>query len=240
MPVLAQSTSDLKQRELKDKAHQLVRKGKLEAALAIYHQLAYDNPKDAGLRLHQAELCVKLERPSAAVSSYLAAAQLFSQAGYQARAKAAVGCGLRIAPNDPGLLKELRALNREPSNARTDPPAKVAAEAKTDPPKKTTAAKLQLVPWTQPLEADEVRAREVTQKKPEPRTHTSSLRLVPVAENLFDEESVTEPYFPLPDWLDDEAPSAPRPPLRPAVDQHFPQRVTVSERSPRKLGGSKR
>jgi hypothetical protein len=234
VPVLAQSVSDLKQRELKDKAHKLMLKGKFNAALAVYDTLVHDHPKDAALRLHHAELCQKVERPQAAVTSYLSAARLFSEAGYVARAKAAVGCGLRIAPHDQGLLKELRLLNSDPGS-----------KVKTDPPQKVESPKLALVPWTQPIEAEQVRAREVAEKKPEPSHRTSNLRLVPVADNLFDDEAVTEPYFPLPDWLEDteaeadeaDEPLAPqqsraRPPLRPGVDDHFPKRTTVSQRGP--------
>lgn len=224
MPVLAQAVSDLKQRELKDKAHTLMSKGKLAPALAIYETLVHDYPKDAAMRLHHAELCQKLSRPQAAVTSYLSAARLFSEAGYVARAKAAIGCGLRIAPHDLGLIKELKLLNSDPGS-----------QVKTDPPKKVELA---LVPWTQPIDEEQVRARDVTEKKPEPSHKTSNLRLVPVADNLFDDECVTEPYFPLPDWLDDEAgdeplvQQKPRPPLKPGVDNHWPKRTTVSQRGP--------
>jgi hypothetical protein len=226
VPVLAQSVSDLKQRELKDKAHTLMRKGKLNAALGIYETLVHDYPKDAALRLHHAELCQKVTRPQAAVQSYLSAARLFSEAGYVARAKAALGCGLRIAPHDSGLLKELKLLNSDPGS-----------QVKTDPPKKVEAPKLALVPWTQPIDEQEVRAAAEAEKK----SHkTSNLRLVPVAENLFDEEAVTEPYFPLPDWLEDTdaaddeplVDQKPRPPLRPDLNQHYPKRTTVSQRGP--------
>ncbi len=223
MPVLAQSTQDLRQRELKDRAHQLMRKGKFDAALVIYQTLIHDHPKDGALRLHHAELCQKLSRPQAAVGSYLAAAQLFAQAGYVARAKAAVGCGLRISPKHSGLLDELASLNPKPVEK---PPPPVA----TAPVPKLTVA------WTQPLDAKAVAERaEVTAKKPEPRrAGTSHLRLVPVPEDFSD--CVTEPYFPLPDWLDDDDDeplvSGPRPPLRPGLDEHFPKRVTVSQRGP--------
>ncbi len=218
MPVLAQTTSDFRQRELKDRAHRLTLKGKLNDALEVYQQLISAAPKDATLRLHHADLCLKLERPQAAVASYLAAAQLFSQAGHVARAKAAVGCGLRISPKDEGLMKALRALNPLPP-----------AVPKTPTPKLTVA-------WTQPVEAEAVRERvEVTEKTPEPRrAATSHLRLVPVAESIFDDEDcVTEPYIPLFDWLEAEEqdePLAPRPPFPPGPDQHLPMKVTVSQR----------
>jgi len=225
---LAQSVNDLKQRELKDKAHTLMVKGKLAPALTIYETLVHDYPKDASMRLHHAELCQKLSRPQAAVTSYLSAARLFSEAGYAARAKAALGCGLRIAPHDAGLIKELKLLNSDPGS-----------QLKTDPPKKVESPKLALVPWTQPIEEEQVRAREVAEPPLSPSHKTSNLRLVPVADNLFDDECVTEPYFPLPDWLDDTdaadeplVQQKPRPPLKPGVDNHWPKRTTVSQRAP--------
>jgi hypothetical protein len=110
------------ERLLKDKAHLLVRKGKLEAATEIYLVLISQNCKDPALRLRHAELCDKLNRHDKAVASYLVAAHLLVKDGHKAKAKAAVTCGLRIKPGDTGLLRAMRELSEPPKLALVPPP----------------------------------------------------------------------------------------------------------------------
>lgn len=102
------------ERALKDRAHQLMRKGKLEAAADVYVQLIAKNNKDASLRLHHAELCDRLNRKERAIASYIVAAHLLAASGHTARARAALGCGLRISPTDTGLRRALRELTPPP------------------------------------------------------------------------------------------------------------------------------
>jgi len=97
-------------RALKDRAHLLMRKGKLEAAAEVYVDLISRNNKDPALRLHHAELCDRLNRKDRAVASYQVAAHLLVRSGHEARARAALNAGLRIAPKDPGLRRALRDL----------------------------------------------------------------------------------------------------------------------------------
>ncbi len=99
------------ERDLKDKAHVLVRKGKLEAAAEVYLQLIAQNNKDPALRLHHAELCEKLNRKDRAVASYQVAAHLLVGSGHTARARAALNAGLRINPEDAGLRRAMRELS---------------------------------------------------------------------------------------------------------------------------------
>ena len=99
------------ERALKDRAHELMRKGKLEAAADVYATLIARNNKDAALRLHHAELCDRLNRKDRAVASYLVAAHLLVTTGHTARSRAALNAGLRIAPQDPGLRRALRELS---------------------------------------------------------------------------------------------------------------------------------
>jgi hypothetical protein len=102
------------ERALKDRAHLLVRKGKLEAAADVYLQLISQNNKCPALRLHHAELCDKLNRKDRAVASYLVAAHLLVTTGHTARSRAALNAGLRISPQDPGLRRALRELSPPP------------------------------------------------------------------------------------------------------------------------------
>ena len=110
------------ERVLKDRAHQLMRKGKLEAAAEVYLQLIAQNNKDAALRLHHAELCDRLNRKDRAVASYQVAAHLLAGSGHVARARAAINSGLRISPADSGLRRALRELSPPPKLALVPPP----------------------------------------------------------------------------------------------------------------------
>jgi hypothetical protein len=97
-------------RDLKDRAHALILKGKLEAAADIYLLLIARNNKDADLRFHHAVVCEKLQRKDRAVASYLVAAHLHVGTGHVAKARAALSAGLRVSPRDPGLTKAMRQL----------------------------------------------------------------------------------------------------------------------------------
>lgn len=115
-------TSAGDERALKDRAHLLMRKGKLEAAADVYAELIARNNKDPSLRLHHAELCDRLNRKDRAVASYQVAAHLLAGSGHVARARAALSCGLRISPADPGLRRALRELTPPPKLALVSRP----------------------------------------------------------------------------------------------------------------------
>lgn len=103
-----------------------MRKGKLEAAADVYVQLIAKNNKDPSLRLHHAELCDRLNRKERAIASYIVAAHLLAAGGHMARARAALGCGLRISPTDTGLRRALRELTPPPKLTLVKAPPPVA------------------------------------------------------------------------------------------------------------------
>lgn len=107
------SEKPLNVRELKERAHNLLRKGKIEQACEAYRRLIAEDRKDPTLRMRHAELCVKLGRPDAAIASYRVAADLLNRAGYAARARAALHVALQLDPNDAGLLQALYELVRD-------------------------------------------------------------------------------------------------------------------------------
>jgi hypothetical protein len=117
--------SPLDERKLKDRAHVLVREGRLAAAVEVYLKLIAENRQDSGLRLRHAELCTRLKRIDPAVASYRVAAHLLVNAGHHAKAHAALNCAMRLAPGDMGLrraLKELHALQEPPPLPLPAPP----------------------------------------------------------------------------------------------------------------------
>lgn len=126
MAATAPAPFNAEERALKDRAHQLMRKGKLEAAADVYVQLIARNNKDPALRLHHAELCDRLGRKERAIASYIVAAHLLAASGHTARARAALGCGLRISPTDTGLRRALRELSPPPKLTLVPLPPPVA------------------------------------------------------------------------------------------------------------------
>lgn len=154
----------LSDRDLKDRAHALIRQGKLASAAEVYLELITQNSQDASLRLHHAELCDRLQRKDRAIASYQVAAHLLSRAGHTSRAKAALHCGLRIDPTDPGLRRMLRELTPPPKLALVPPPPLVPDdEALTDPFLVTEAV------WCQAVE------RTVCQRAPTRPRRTGSM-----------------------------------------------------------------
>lgn len=101
------------ERRLKDRAHVLVRQGKVAAAVELYVKLIEANRTDPSLRLWHAELCTRLKRINAAVASYRVAAHLLKQLGHYAKAHAALKFAVRLAPADMGLRRALLELNAE-------------------------------------------------------------------------------------------------------------------------------
>jgi hypothetical protein len=118
------------ERRLKDRAHALVREGKLPQAIEIYVELITHNRTDPQLRLRHAELCARVQRRDAAVASYRAAAHLLGSAGHHAKAHAALTCAVRLMPGDLGVRRALKALaadrEAELALARTPEPARGA------------------------------------------------------------------------------------------------------------------
>lgn len=96
-------------RARKDLAHALVQKGRLKEALAQYGELSAANPSDPNLWLQCAQLAKRLNQPMRAVSAWWSAAKLLHAAGHDARARAALGCALELAPGDQNLLRAQEA-----------------------------------------------------------------------------------------------------------------------------------
>jgi tetratricopeptide (TPR) repeat protein len=116
------------ERKLKDRAHVLVRQGRVAAAIELYLKLIEVNRTDPSLRLWHAELCTRLKRIDAAVASYRIAAHLLKQLGHFAKAHAALKFAVRLAPTDMALRRALLELNSEEAQ-----PATMAALPKDQP-----------------------------------------------------------------------------------------------------------
>ncbi len=120
------------ERKLKDKAHALVRDGRLIAATDVYVKLITMNRTDPSLRLRHAELCGRLNRYDLAVSSYRVAAHLLAGAGHVAKAHAVLSCAVKLAPTDMALRRAIRDLRGSPAAAPEPQPPPVP-ESQTTP-----------------------------------------------------------------------------------------------------------
>jgi hypothetical protein len=100
----------LTERELKDKAHRLLSKGEPVLALEVFRQLICLNGKEPSHRLRHAEVCGRLGRTQAAISSYRVAAHLLCEAGRVAQAKAALHSAMRLDPKDMALRRQVTAM----------------------------------------------------------------------------------------------------------------------------------
>jgi tetratricopeptide (TPR) repeat protein len=105
--------ASLSARDVKDRAHALALKGRLEAAVKLIRQHLERQQGDAVLWLRHAELLRKLKRTDSAVTSYRRAAKLLEEEGHLPRARAALVCAQEIAPNHPQLLRDLARLSDE-------------------------------------------------------------------------------------------------------------------------------
>ncbi|MEW5738986.1 MAG: hypothetical protein AB1938_08660 [Myxococcota bacterium] len=111
-------------REVKDLAHALTLKGKLDAAARVLHEHLLQDAADPSLWMQHAELSRKLGRFDLAVASYRQSARLLRRAGHFTRAKAALHCAQQLAPRDPAVLADLEVVTAE---LRPPPPVLVAA-----------------------------------------------------------------------------------------------------------------
>lgn len=110
-------------REVKDLAHALTLKGKLDAAARVLHEHLQRDAADPSLWMQHAELSRKLGRFDLAVASYRHSAKLLRKAGHFSRAKAALHCAQHLSPRDPAVLAELDVVTAE---LRPPPPVLVA------------------------------------------------------------------------------------------------------------------
>jgi tetratricopeptide (TPR) repeat protein len=113
-------------REVKDLAHALVLKGKLDTAARLLDEHLQRDPADPTLWMQHAELCRKLGRFVLAVASYRQSARLLRKAGHFTRARAALTCAQRLAPRDPSVLADLEVVTAE---QRPPPPVLVPVAA---------------------------------------------------------------------------------------------------------------
>ncbi|MFZ5472219.1 MAG: hypothetical protein ACOZIN_22535 [Myxococcota bacterium] len=123
--------STLSVRELKDKAHKLLSKGKVGAATELYRQLIGVERKDPALRLRHAELCQRLGKLDEAVASFRVAAHLLAEAGHLPRARAALRLALEACPEDAGVLRALDELQPQQAAPVARAPSPIAESIDT-------------------------------------------------------------------------------------------------------------
>lgn len=122
----------LNPRDLKDQAHVLVLRGKLDAAASLIHRhLQQRDTRDPALWMQHADLSRKLGRYDVAIVSYRQCVRLFRTAGHLTRARAALTVALQLAPRDPSLLADQALLAELPPPPRPRlvyPPPRKAPE----------------------------------------------------------------------------------------------------------------
>jgi tetratricopeptide (TPR) repeat protein len=202
------------ERSLKDRAHALLRHGKVEGAMRVYRELLDHNRTDASVWLRYAELCQKANRPKEAISAYHTAAKRFEAIGHTARARATLACALQLAPRDTDLLKAHREMSEGTQPARpvlVKPPPPVA-EPPPEPPRRGEPVLLPTVPSrgrsgsTLLLPTVPSRGRSHLKLAPVPREDDEVQILETGFFEIIDEGDVdplqvTQPYIPLFDWI---------------------------------------
>ncbi len=88
-------------------ARKQVRKGNWEKAISQYERLVDDDPSDARSMLKIADLYSKLDRNDEALDAYGAVATHYAQDGIYEKAVAVYKQALRLAPDNPGLHRDL-------------------------------------------------------------------------------------------------------------------------------------
>ncbi|MBN2342008.1 MAG: cyclic nucleotide-binding domain-containing protein [Deltaproteobacteria bacterium] len=99
-----------KLRKYKDKASDLVEKGKYKKALSIYRDILEAFPDDTTIMLKVGDLCKKLEMFNEAIAVYVTAAEYHAQSGRLLQAIAVCRLILEIDKNHTGTQKRLAAL----------------------------------------------------------------------------------------------------------------------------------
>jgi cAMP-dependent protein kinase regulator len=131
-----------KLRKLKDEAAQLVQKGKLEKALAVYEEVLASDSGDITARLKCGDILRKLNLAEKAIAQYINVAQTYAADGLLLKAIAACKLILEIDPQHTDTQKIIADLYAKKSGGRasalppgmTAPPPKAAAAAPATPP----------------------------------------------------------------------------------------------------------
>ena len=127
-----------KLRKLKDEAAQLVNKGKLEKALAVYEEVLAADSGDITARLKCGDILRKLNQSDKAIAQYISVAQVYAADGLLLKAIAACKLILEIDPQHTDTQKIIADLYAKKSGRGTQPPALPAGF--TPPPPKAAAA----------------------------------------------------------------------------------------------------
>ncbi len=139
-----------KLRKLKDEAAQLVNKGKLEKALAVYEEVLAADSGDITARLKCGDILRKLNQSDKAIAQYISVAQVYAADGLLLKAIAACKLILEIDPQHTDTQKIIADLYAKKSGRGaappalpvgfTPPPPKASAPAATPPPLKQRPA----------------------------------------------------------------------------------------------------
>ncbi len=139
-----------KLRKLKDEAAQLVQKGKLEKALAVYDEVLAADSGDITARLKCGDILRKLNQSDKAIAQYISVAQVYAADGLLLKAIAACKLILEIDPQHTDTQKIIADLYAKKSGRAGQPPAlpaafmppppKGGAVAATPPPLKQQAS----------------------------------------------------------------------------------------------------
>ncbi|MEZ0313181.1 MAG: cyclic nucleotide-binding domain-containing protein [Myxococcota bacterium] len=139
-----------KLRKLKDEAAQLVQKGKLEKALAVYEEVLAADSGDITARLKCGDILRKLNQSDKAIAQYISVAQVYAADGLLLKAIAACKLILEMDPQHTDTQKIIADLYAKKSGRSsqppslpagfTPPPPKASAPAATPPPLKQKPA----------------------------------------------------------------------------------------------------
>ncbi len=116
-----------KLRKLKDEAAQLVQKGKLEKALAVYEEVLATDSGDITARLKCGDILRKLNQSDKAIAQYISVAQTYAADGLLLKAIAACKLILEIDPEHTDTQKIIADLYAKKSGRSGQPPSLPAA-----------------------------------------------------------------------------------------------------------------
>src|ERR1700761_7310236 len=111
-----------KLRKLKDEAAQLVQKGKLDKALAVYEEVLEADSGDITARLKCGDILRKMGQADRAIHQYIAVAKVYAEDGLLLKAIAACKLILEIDPQHTDTQKILADLYAKKSGRGNAPP----------------------------------------------------------------------------------------------------------------------
>lgn len=128
-----------KLRKLKDEAAQLVQKGKLDKALAVYEEVLAADSGDITARLKCGDILRKMGQSDKAIEQYINVAQTYAADGLLLKAIAACKLILEIDPEHTDTQKIIADLYAKKSGRSGQPPSLPAAF--TPPPPSSSSSK---------------------------------------------------------------------------------------------------